>query len=502
MMELLAGFAGAHGTHGDTDSRPGSVKKEIKKTARTVRDPVTERLWDDHLEGVRPLGIITIREDSTCMWGAVDIDAYDVVHTDVVRALAEKKVPSVVCRTKSGGAHVYVFFSEPVPASEVMVRLRELASAIGHGGSEIFPKQDQVLIDRGDLGNWLNMPYFGADTTSRYAVRPDGRGMSLSEFLRVARSQRMSRRVFLDLVFRETLPAMADAPPCLEHLCSVGIGEGQRNNGLFALGVLAKKVDPDKWETLLEGWNHAYLRPPLPSGEVAAVIKGLKKKAYTYKCSDQPIVSHCNMALCRSRKHGVGAGGGAPVVESVSVLATEPPLFFVNMRTGGTVECNSTVLLSPRDFQRVVLEQQRQVIQLYSLDEWLRHMQKCVESATIIEAPREVSTTGHFEELLERFCTDRHAGETQDDLLLGKPWHDETQGRVWFRLRDLQTMLDRSGFRSLTRSQIVTRIRSMGGGTHFFNLRGKGFNTWFVPAAAMQWQTEGVEVPRGEESPL
>ena len=137
-----------------------------------------------HLDGERPLGIIAIREDSTCLWGAVDIDKYDLDHAQLVRDLAELGAPAIVCKTKSGGAHVYLFFSEPIPAQTVIDKLRELASALGHGDAEIFPKQAQVLLERGDLGNWLNMPYFDSRRTERYAVESDGRGMSVEMFLR------------------------------------------------------------------------------------------------------------------------------------------------------------------------------------------------------------------------------------------------------------------------------------------------------------------------------
>ena len=44
----------------------------------------------------------------------------------------------------------------------------ELAAGIGYGGVEIFPKQREVLVDRGDIGSWLNMPYFEGETSVRY----------------------------------------------------------------------------------------------------------------------------------------------------------------------------------------------------------------------------------------------------------------------------------------------------------------------------------------------
>lgn len=502
LFQLFQGLECAHGTHGKEEVGSNGVKMEIKKTAKTVREGATVAMWERHVQGERALGIVPIRMDSTCLWGAIDVDKYDVVHADLVAQLETLDVPAVVDRTKSGGAHIYVFFTEPVPAGVVLSRLRDLAACLGYGDCEVFPKQDTLLLERGDLGNWLNMPYFGGDKTNRYAYRKDGRGLGLRDFLSTAERSRITPERFASLQFRMSLPEMADGPPCLEHLCATKIGQGSRNNGLFALGVLAKKMYPDDWEPVLEKWNHAFITPPAPGDDVANIAKSLRKKEYSYKCGDQPLVGVCNMALCRSRKYGIGPGGAARILESITILDTEPPLFFVNMRTGGTVECSPADLLSPRDFQRLTLSQLRTVIPLFKTDDWLRQVQECVENATTIEAPREVGTTGQFEELLERFCTDRHAAREQEDLVLGKPWRDDESGRVYFRLRDLQDMLERHRFRDLSRGQISTRIRHMGGDTEFWHIRGRGVNLWWVPADRLSWSTTAPSVPRGEESPL
>jgi hypothetical protein len=502
MHQLFRGLDCAHGTHGVPVAGANGVKMEIKKSARTVREGATVAMWEQHIRGERPLGIVPIMSDNTCVWGAIDIDDYTIDHGALVGQLEDLSIPGVVDRTKSGGAHVYMFFEEPVAASVVLSRLRELAACLGHGDCEVFPKQDTLLLDRGDLGNWLNMPYFDSDRTNRYAYRRDGRGLSLSAFLDVAERSRITEETLVSLRFRKTLPEMSDGPPCLEQLCSTKIGQGSRNNGLFALGVLAKKMGEDDWETRLERWNHMFITPPASGEDVANIIRSLKKKEYSYKCGDQPLVSVCNMALCRTRKYGIGPGGAARILESVSILDTEPPIFFVNMRTGGTVECSPAALLNPRDFQHLVLSQLRQVIPLFKLEDWLRQVQTCVESATTIEAPREVGITGQFEELLERFCTDRHAAKDQEDIVLGKPWLDEAQGRVYFRLRDLQDMLDRHKFRELSRGQITTRIRQMMGDTEFANIRGRGVNLWWVPAERLTWARGTPALPRAEDSPL
>ena len=65
----------------------------------------------------------------------------------------------IVCRSKSGGAHAFLFTKEFVPATVMRVKLKLIASAMGFAGVEIFPKQDYIRVDRGDTGSFLNLPY-------------------------------------------------------------------------------------------------------------------------------------------------------------------------------------------------------------------------------------------------------------------------------------------------------------------------------------------------------
>ena len=71
------------------------------------------------LDGKEPsLGIIPINDDNKCKWGAIDIDTYDGFdHKKLIKKIVGKKIPLVVCKSKSGGAHVFLFVSEPVLAS-------------------------------------------------------------------------------------------------------------------------------------------------------------------------------------------------------------------------------------------------------------------------------------------------------------------------------------------------------------------------------------------------
>jgi hypothetical protein len=148
-----------------------------------VRKPPTDDLWIKHLQGVEPsLGIIPIRADNSCIWGCVDIDQYPLDHAGLIKKVRTLGLPMVVCRSKSGGAHVFLFTKAPIPASEMQRYLKASAALLGEAGREIFPKQSEILVDRGDTGNFLNLPYFGGDQTMRYAIKDDGNAATLEEF--------------------------------------------------------------------------------------------------------------------------------------------------------------------------------------------------------------------------------------------------------------------------------------------------------------------------------
>lgn len=88
-------------------------------------------MWQEHLKGGVGLGIIPIRSDNKCQWGAIDIDDYAVSHKDLVAKLKENKIPAVVGRTKSGGAHVWLFVNETVEAEDMQRKMTELSAALG-----------------------------------------------------------------------------------------------------------------------------------------------------------------------------------------------------------------------------------------------------------------------------------------------------------------------------------------------------------------------------------
>ena len=93
-----------------------------------VRQNVTDELWTNHLEGKGPaFGIIPITENNDCRWGCIDIDEYNFDHASLIKSIRDHKLPLIVCRSKSGGAHVFLFTKENIPASLMQSKLKEMA---------------------------------------------------------------------------------------------------------------------------------------------------------------------------------------------------------------------------------------------------------------------------------------------------------------------------------------------------------------------------------------
>lgn len=112
-----------------------------------------------HLEGRGPgLGIAPLLDDGTVLFAAIDLDEPDF---KAAREMQEflSFGGAYIERSRSGNAHIWCFFSEPIEAWVVRGILREATAAIGKPAVEVFPKQDKLLP--GMVGNYINLPYHG-----------------------------------------------------------------------------------------------------------------------------------------------------------------------------------------------------------------------------------------------------------------------------------------------------------------------------------------------------
>lgn len=480
---IFSGLDVAYGTYRIEGER-GSGKQAGK--AVVVRKPPTDELWEKHLEGVEPsLGIIPIRADNTCTWGCIDIDQYPLDHAGLIKKIRSLELPLVVCRSKSGGAHVFLFTREPVPAAEMQRYLKACASLLGEAGREIFPKQSQILVERGDTGNFLNLPYFGGDRTMRYAFKDDGEAATLEEFYALYEQHAQGTDLKFPEEPKQPENPIKDGPPCLQALCAQGVPEGTRNNALFGMGVYLKKAHPGTWDNLLVEYNIKYVSPPLPNNELQLIIRQLNKKDYRYKCKDAPLNSFCNSGLCRTRKHGIGAHGpDSPQLSALSKYNSEPPLWFMDVN-GRRIELDTESLFNQSAFQKSCMERINVLPPTLRKTDWEQVLAallaEMVETEQITEASEDTTVTGRFNDLLEEFCTHLQQAMDRDEILLGRPWTNEDEGRTYFRMKDLEAHLLRNNFKGMTAPRMAQRLRDISGEPISLFLKNRATRCWRIP---------------------
>src|SRR5271166_1156472 len=129
--------------------------------------PFDEAAVIGHLTGRHVMGIYPLLPDETCWFLAVDFDKSTWIE-DVgafVETCRRVGLPAAVERSRSGnGAHVWFFFSSPVPSAaarkmgcylitETMSRRHELSM---ESYDRLFPSQD--TMPRGGFGNLIALP--------------------------------------------------------------------------------------------------------------------------------------------------------------------------------------------------------------------------------------------------------------------------------------------------------------------------------------------------------
>jgi hypothetical protein len=475
--------------------------------AVVVRQPPVDELWVKHLNGVEPsLGIIPIRSDHSCIWGCIDIDQYPLDHKGLVEKIARLKLPLVVCRSKSGGAHVFLFTKTPAPARDFQQYLRTAAALLGEAGREIFPKQAEILVDRGDTGNFLNLPYFAGDATLRYAFNQDGSAASLEQFYALHAQFAQDVPLSMPEGPKQVESPIKDGPPCLQAICAQGVPEGTRNNALFNIGVYLKKANPTNWQDKMAEYNLKYVSPPLGNNELQIIIKQLIKKDYLYKCKDAPINSFCNSGLCRTRKYGIGAHGpDAPQIASLSKYTSEPPLWFLDIN-GKRIELDTESLYTQSLFQKACVEKVNILPPTLRKQDWEQMLnallKEMVETEQITEAPEDARTTGKFFDLLEEFTTHMQEALDRDEIIMGRPWRSEEEGMTYFRLKDLESHLKRNNFFGLTPPRMAQRLRDIGGEPTSMFIKNRTIRCWRIPNYDKQDAPFDTQTQRTKGSPF
>ena len=421
-----------------------------KGKAFIVRKNVSDDLWQNHLQGEGPaLGIIPINENNLCKWGCIDIDEYDFDHASFIQNVRSANFPLVVCRSKSGGAHVFLFTKDFIPASVMQATLKKMAATLGYEGCEIFPKQTEILVDRGDTGNFLNLPYHNEMKGLRYAIKDDGNAATLEEFFELYDKYVQEELKEIKAEKIKVVEAFKDGPPCLNKLAKDGFGEGARNNALFNIAVYFKQAAPDSWEDELVKANQKYMVPPLSNGEVQMLIKSVNRKGYDkYRCKDAPINSVCQSGLCRMKRFGVGFGEeDIPQLGNLTKYASKPPQWFLNVGDS-RIELKTEQLYSPALFAIACLDQANLIVPIVKPKDWKQYYLKPLIDNGLqeVEPLESLDPVNQITSLLQDWTTNRQSARTMEDIFNKLPYTDKDSGFTYFRMEDFYTFCKKNNW--------------------------------------------------------
>jgi superfamily II DNA or RNA helicase len=207
-------------------------------------------VFDRHLRADNDffLGLYPLLPDSTCWWLAADFDGRGAMadaHA-YVRAAASLDMPCALEVSQSGnGAHVWTFFTEPVPASDARAMGTScIHRAMGLRGSmrlsaydRLFPSQDVVPDSRASVGNLIAAPLNGG----RWAKR--------------------RTTTFLDLATWEPFDDQWEFLSGLAHMTPAEVAKAAGRERV-EVGVEVRKVKPSPATTVRT----------MPSAQISAVL--------------------------------------------------------------------------------------------------------------------------------------------------------------------------------------------------------------------------------------
>ena len=520
--EIFSGFETAYGKFVPSESQDEDSVK-IKGSNKIIRKPegLPDELWEDHLSGKCSLGIIPINKDNKCRWGCIDIDKYDYEYLkSVLDKIKQHSLPLVACRSKSGGLHLFLFFTTPAKAYEVQSKLKSYTSLLGCTGSEIFPKQVTLLLDKGQTGNYLNLPFYNARETERYVYDRDGNPGGIEVLFTMYNIYAQDSIEALSKKKKSTKKKLSGSmdgdkfeggPPCLNILAENKVSEGGRNEYLanVAMYLMVKSKDEGENEgkglseedlgEALQVVNKETCSPPLKLKEITTIAGSIHKSDYDYRCKVEPLASHCDKRSCKLRKYGKCSISDEITYAAIEKYGEEPYRWILTLdrlesAPSWTLERGTSVVLETSDTQNYktfhdkVLEQLSVYLEIPPRIAETVHrakMKECTDNQLTETAVEGTSHREEFLEILRKWCTDKYRAQVKEEVAKGKPFTEN--GKHYFQLPSLDSKLSKVKFNKYERVDLTRVLESIGGKSTSFRLPTPNnpdhkIATWSIPA--------------------
>ena len=450
MKDFIKHFSGLTRNYGVCKTNQGYIDPETGKKKykhEWSQEKVTDKDYEDHLKGIKSIGIQPCTDEGTARFGAIDVDKYPIDREFYLKTVQEKNLPIIPILSKSGGLHLYVFTTEYVKAIEIRQFLEQMLYVFKLSiKTEIFPKQTNLKSDEDNKtnGNFINLPYNGED---RRALLPNGIEMSLDLFIECVELNAVNKKQLKDIqekIISDELKGSGqefdDGPPCLGILTKE-IMEDDRDRFLYNYMVFAKKKYKDNWKDKIVEAARNYFKfdSKWTDDHVKSKIKSWDKETKGYQCNGELLSPVCIKGVCVKRKYGVLSDNKETwprmyALQKINYKPTPEWKFTVERDDGETVQIHAKdiyKLESQKALRALLMEQAFVVSPNVKGNEFIEIMRALFdkEKVEIIEPAEGTSPTDVLQKHLEKYIYGPKA-TTYKSFESGKPLIDTKY--AWF----------------------------------------------------------------------
>jgi hypothetical protein len=476
--ELFAGRTETFGIYTVLDEDEGGKSKGRGITYPNSRFPdrkLEDSDWENHLEGVDILGVVPILPDGYCNWFALDIDDYKLNHKGLVHRISKFDLPLVMCRSKSGGAHLFCFVKGKIKGTLAIQLCKKWRNILGYRRAEIFPKQ--TVVDAKIKGSWLSLPYFKKDDTTRYAFDSVGNPLNFEDFIQYANASLITeeegRRFLSEGDVKDDLAVIEQTPPCILKMFEDGIDSGGRNNAMIHIGIYYRKLDDEfkttDYQDKIKEANDMYCSPPLSEDELMIAIK--QSANYFYLCNHEPMASLCNKEVCMRRKFGIGPDVsfyGSVIFDKMVKIDSAFPIWIISLRNKHNdqiheIKVDTKTLMDPGKMRIVIAERANLIIPRISVKKHDEIMSPLMHEALIIEDAEELTGESKVTQAFKEWTANvLFRSKDKENLNQGLPFFDKDSNTILFRAVDFIKVYREKFKENLADRQVWAYLRDAG----------------------------------------
>lgn len=263
---------------------------------RSNKEKVTQKHYEDHLQGKVSLGVYPLLDDGTCYFFALDYDEHNTHKVLAIRqAFRSAGLPIYLAASKSKGYHLYGFAEkEPFVAKDIRILCHGILAKLDIQ-CEVFPKQD-TLDEVIPLGNYINLPCFGA---TRPFLKGDLTEISFDEaakqikyipknlvasFIKTLPLSLLPAPIMLPPQKKKGRPKKSNNAPCVDAILK-GVTQPGRDDAAFALArhyLDQGFTEPEVFQ-VLQRWD-INNKPPLNDPRLLSTKVRSAAKGYAFGC--------------------------------------------------------------------------------------------------------------------------------------------------------------------------------------------------------------------------